>query len=133
MDPRIGHARRIAECFATDSRARAVILGGSVARGEASADSDIDVGVFWSDLPSDDELTALRALAGLTVHRAVPNAVRFDHAIPRQFGDIKICSVALGGGDTLVVDIEHQSASGTELLISQVIVNVGGRIPTSPV
>ncbi|MBT5711452.1 nucleotidyltransferase domain-containing protein, partial [Candidatus Poribacteria bacterium] len=121
MDQRIEHARQIAACFATDERVSAVILGGSVARGEARDDSDIDVGVFWSELPSSDDVRALDALAGLTVHRTVSNTDRFEHAIVRQFGDIRICSLALSGADTLVVDVEDQSVSGTDVLISQVL------------
>ncbi len=86
MDPRIESARRVAACFASYPRMRAAILGGSAARGEARDDSDIDVGIFWSQLPSDGELDAL---GGLTVQRRVANVGRFDGSPARQFGDLR--------------------------------------------
>jgi hypothetical protein len=49
------HAIRIAATYAAEAKVAAVVLGGSTARGEADRFSDLEIGVFWLDAPTDDE------------------------------------------------------------------------------
>lgn len=51
-------ARRIAHVYAANPRVAAVILGGSTARGHADQYSDVELGVFWHEPPSDIERRA---------------------------------------------------------------------------
>jgi predicted nucleotidyltransferase len=55
---RLAMARRMAPIYATDPKVRAVIVGGSVARGCADRYSDVEMGIFWDEPPSAAELCA---------------------------------------------------------------------------
>lgn len=54
--------------------AEAVLLGGSTGRDEADKYSDIEVGVFWSRAPTDDERVSAIERAGGDLHRLWPFA-----------------------------------------------------------
>jgi Domain of unknown function (DUF4037) len=66
---RLGMARKVAPVYtalrpaggaegAANPRVRAVIVGGSVARGYADQYSDVEIGVFWDELATAEELRA---------------------------------------------------------------------------
>jgi hypothetical protein len=58
-------AQQIAPIYAANPHVAAVILGGSTARGHADRYSDIEVGVFWHQPPSDaDRKSAANAIPG---------------------------------------------------------------------
>lgn len=61
-------AERIAEAYAAVG-AEAVLLGGSTGRGEADRYSDIELGVFWHDAPTDAQRETAIARAGGDLHR----------------------------------------------------------------
>ena len=58
---RLDIARRLAEFFAPNPKVEAAVVGGSVARGIADADSDLDSLYFCSELPTQEELEAIAA------------------------------------------------------------------------
>jgi hypothetical protein len=64
-------ADRIAQGYLS-AGAEAVLLGGSTARGDADRHSDIEVGVFWRQPPTEDERTTAIAAAGGDLHRLWP-------------------------------------------------------------
>jgi hypothetical protein len=51
-------AERVALAYAANSKVRAVLLAGSVARGIADRFSDIEIDVFWAEPPTDEDRTA---------------------------------------------------------------------------
>jgi hypothetical protein len=51
-------ARRIAPAYAANPRVAAILLGGSSARGHADRYSDLEIGIFWSEPPTDEERRA---------------------------------------------------------------------------
>jgi Domain of unknown function (DUF4037) len=55
---RLAMARKVAPVYTANPQVRAVIVGGSVARGYADSYSDVEVGVFWDELPAATELHA---------------------------------------------------------------------------
>ena len=58
-------ARTVAESYAENSNVRAVLIGGSVARGCADEYSDVEIGVFWEKPPSDKErMDAIARIGG---------------------------------------------------------------------
>ena len=61
---RLEVARKIAAFYSENSKVRAVIVGGSVSRGWADRYSDLELGVYWSDSPSDAERKVARDAAG---------------------------------------------------------------------
>jgi hypothetical protein len=52
---RFEYVQPLAQAFAANPQVQAVLLGGSTARGHADRYSDIEVGVFWRQDPSDEE------------------------------------------------------------------------------
>jgi hypothetical protein len=75
-------AERIARAY-TAVGADAVLLGGSTARGEADRYSDIELGVFWSRAPTDEQRAEAITLADGDLHRLWP----FDHRSRAWFDD----------------------------------------------
>jgi hypothetical protein len=55
---RLALVREIAPIYTNNAKVQAVIVGGSVARGCADRYSDVEIGVFWSEHPSDAEFEA---------------------------------------------------------------------------
>jgi predicted nucleotidyltransferase len=65
-------ARRIAPAYAANPNVAAIVLGGSSARGHADRYSDIEVGVFWHQPPSEAERQAAVARSGTDLLRLYP-------------------------------------------------------------
>jgi predicted nucleotidyltransferase len=51
-------ARRIAPAYAANPNVAAIVLGGSSARGHADRYSDIEIGIFWHQPPTEAERQA---------------------------------------------------------------------------
>jgi hypothetical protein len=65
-------ARQIAPAYAADPKVAAVVVGGSSARGHADRYSDIEIGVFWHEAPTDEERRAAVERAGGELIRLYP-------------------------------------------------------------
>ena len=52
---RLSLANKVAVAYTTNSNVVAVLVGGSTARGYADRYSDIEMGMFWSEPPSDED------------------------------------------------------------------------------
>jgi len=55
---RLKIAQQVAPIIAANARVQAIMLAGSTSRGRADRYSDIEIGVFWSGPPSDEERMA---------------------------------------------------------------------------
>jgi hypothetical protein len=55
---RFALAERVGYAYAADPKARVVMIAGSTGRGTADRYSDIEIDVYWSEPPSDDERRA---------------------------------------------------------------------------
>jgi hypothetical protein len=55
---RMALAERIAPAYAANPKVRAMLLAGSVARGNADDFSDIEIDIFWAEPPTEADLTA---------------------------------------------------------------------------
>jgi hypothetical protein len=62
-------AARIAPVYAANPKVAAILLAGSSARGDADRFSDIELGVFWREAPSDDERRIAIERVGGDLHR----------------------------------------------------------------
>jgi hypothetical protein len=80
------HAIRIAATYAANAKVAAVVLGGSTARGHADRFSDLELGVFWLDEPTDDERGAAIERAGGDLERLYS----YDPAERAWFDDWKV-------------------------------------------
>lgn len=124
-------AEEIAAAYATHLGVQAIILGGSVARDRASASSDIDLGIFWSDLGSERERAGLLTKISGELLRTVDNSERYSLRSPRRQGLIEIIKVKPSAPGrftrTWIVDLEHETVAGTEHVLSDVV----GKLDTS--
>src|SRR5947209_2177409 len=69
---RLALAQHVAGAYAANPNVAAVIIGGSVARGHSDRYSDIEVGVFWRQPPTDEERRSAAEATGGEVHRLYP-------------------------------------------------------------
>lgn len=65
-------ACKLAPLYAANPHVAAVILGGSTARGHADKYSDLEIGVFWYQPPTDDERRAVVEAADADLIRLYP-------------------------------------------------------------
>lgn len=119
---RVEWSRPIAAVYAGHPKVEAIILGGSTARGVASNDSDIDIGLFWSRIASAKEREELIRRAGGQMSRIVENHRRYSHSNPRSEGKIEIVEFqSTGRRPQLRLDLEHETVAGTEQVIIEVL------------
>lgn len=105
-------ATRIAPMYADNHHVAAIILGGSTARGHADGYSDIELGVFWHQPPSEDERRAVVAQIGADLIRLYPydadeDLWADDYMIGRAAPDAPKSGVLVEVMHTLTTSIEH--------------------------
>jgi hypothetical protein len=64
---RFALAERVGRAYAADPKARVVMVAGSTGRGTADRHSDLEIDVYWSEPPSDDERRAAAERSGGTL------------------------------------------------------------------
>ena len=110
---RIALARRIAPIYANHPTVRVVLVGGSVGRGIADRYSDLEIGVFWAEPPSEAVRKTLAERVGV-VYRERMSSYKFD---PRQPGEEEADEEIYIGGDKdcgFNVDIKHKTLAAVE-------------------
>lgn len=119
---RLEWARSVAAVYATHPDVKAIILGGSVGRGTANEGSDIDLGIFWSQVaPEEERLELVRQIDG-GHQRTVDNLYRFPDGSLRRQGCIEIIELQpTADRPRIGLDAEHETVGGTELVIIDVI------------
>jgi hypothetical protein len=107
---RLAMAQRVAPVYTADARVRAVVVGGSVARGWADRHSDVEIGVFWDTYPSATELEAAMKRASGTTWELDPHNPDED--------DVWYEEYAVGG---LKIDLRHLTAARMGQVIEAVL------------
>ncbi|MCE2395170.1 hypothetical protein J4G02_11340 [Candidatus Poribacteria bacterium] len=110
---RIALAQRIMPVYANHPKVKVVIVGGSVGRGIADCYSDVEIGVFWTEPPSEAERKTLAERVG-AVYREQMSPYEFD---PRQPGEEEADEDIYVGGDKdsgFNVDIKHKTIAAVE-------------------
>jgi hypothetical protein len=69
---RIELARPIGAAYARNPKVAAVMVGGSTSRGYADRYSDIEIGVFWHEAPTEEDRQAAAEASGAELHRLYP-------------------------------------------------------------
>jgi hypothetical protein len=64
---RFALAERVGRAYAADPKARVVMIAGSTGRGTADRYSDIEIDVYWSEPPTEDERQAAVERSGGTI------------------------------------------------------------------
>jgi predicted nucleotidyltransferase len=119
---RIYWAEALAQVYASQPDVLAIILGGSSARAVAQAGSDIDLGLFWKQIPSPKESIQLIDRIGGRLTRRVDNQQRYSMGNPRRQGCIEIVDIWPSADQPCIgLDIEHETVAGTEKVLSEVV------------
>jgi hypothetical protein len=109
---RLAMARVVAPVYAADARVRAVLVGGSVARGWADRYSDVEIGVFWEQFPTAQEFRA-------AIERARGTDWQLEPYTPEE--DVWYEEYAVDG---LKIDLRHMTAARMSEVLAAV--TVGG-------
>jgi hypothetical protein len=99
----------------------AVLVGGSVARGCADRFSDIEIGVFWNELPSANQRDMAREQAGGVPGEFIPNSARFDSSDPRNVGGLERYYLGGDAPSGLLIEVAHETTSGVEQCLDDVV------------
>jgi predicted nucleotidyltransferase len=119
---RLERAKSVAAAYASHPDVRAIIVGGSVAQGTAYEGSDIDLGLFWTQVASQNERSDLIRQVGGRLRRRVDNDIRYSEGNPRRQGCIEIVELdPISPPHRLALDLEHETVAGTERVLTQVI------------
>lgn len=70
MERRLTRGQTVGAAYAREQRVDAVMIGGSVARGYADRWSDLEIGIFWREIPAESLRSSLAATLGLQDWRA---------------------------------------------------------------
>ncbi len=113
-------AQRLASIYTENPDVKAIIVGGSMARGFADKYSDLEIGFFWSKPPSDkDRKTAIEQMGGdlwsFTSYDLDKSAPVGEHV---GLNEIVIDSQIYSG--TAFIDSKHFTVEGMETWLSDV-------------
>lgn len=121
-------AQRLASIYIEMPEVKAIIVGGSMARGYADKYSDLEIGFFWSNAPSDkDRKTAIERMGG-DLWSFTPYDSDHLEPVGEHVGlsEIQIDSHLYSG--TAFIDSKHFTVEGMETWLSDVTDN----LDTSP-
>jgi predicted nucleotidyltransferase len=119
---RIEQAKTVAAVYASHPDVRAIILGGSTARNTAHEHSDIDLGLFWTQVTSQKDRSDLMQRVGGKLVRCVENHLRYSVGNPRRQGCVEIVELKpTSVTPRLRLDIEHETVVAAERVLSEVI------------
>jgi hypothetical protein len=114
-------ANHIAAAYRDNPNVLAVMVSGSVARGHADSYSDLEIGVFWTHPPSDDERKAAVARTGGEVWSFTSYQTDPEVAAHEQYG---LTEVAIDGHQhtgSLMVSANHLTVSSMERCLVDVL------------
>jgi Domain of unknown function (DUF4037)/Nucleotidyltransferase domain len=109
-------AQQIASHAHANPKAAAVLVEGSVARGDADRSSDLDLAVFWAEPPTAKERRDLITLAAGSYRRPSPS--------PREAAGWETRHVRGG----VAIDVRHMTVAATEGLLAAVLEHVDPRL-----
>ena len=111
-------ARRVATAYSANPKVAAAIVGGSVARGHADRYSDIEVGIFWRQPPTDDDRRAAAEATGGDVHYLYP----YDPDEQVWFDSLFLGHLTPGQRATgLEVEVPHYTTDFVERVLDDVL------------
>jgi hypothetical protein len=102
-------AQQIAPHYSANPKVTAVILGGSASQGCADRFSDIDLTVFWTELPTEKERREI-------IKRA---RGRRGHLLP--YKEEEICWPEQFEVEGLAIDVRHMTVEAIELILVDVL------------
>lgn len=111
-------AERIAPAYAGNDKVAAILLGGSTARGDSDQYSDLELGIFWNQPPTELDRHSAIERSGGDLHHLYP----FDAADQVWADDWKIgrndCNEPFTG---VSVDMQHMTINAAQRTIDAVV------------
>ena len=101
---RMALGKRIGMAYAADPKARVVMVAGSTGRGTADRYSDLEIDVYWSEPPTDDERRAAIDRAGGKLH------ILYDYEEDEWSEEILFGDFKVGTSTFLVETMDHYLA-----------------------
>jgi predicted nucleotidyltransferase len=115
---RLEFARNAANAFVTNDKVDAVIVGGSTARGHADRWSDIELGVFWSEPPTDADRESAAERVDGDLFRHYP----FDATEQVWCDDFYLGHDADGGPNTgVLLEVIHMTVEAMDEALDTVL------------
>jgi nucleotidyltransferase-like protein len=127
-------AVRIAAAYAGHPQVVAVVLGGSTARGDADRFSDLELGVFWREPPTEDDRRAAIEAVGGDLERLYPYDAEerawFDDWKAGRRGDVPKTGISVDTVHTATATVEwaleaalerHDPAPAIQSLLSVLV------------
>ena len=115
---RLQLANRVADSYSANPKVAAVIVGGSAGRGHADRFSDLEIGVFWREPPTDEDRLAAASATGGNDIRLYP----YDPAEEAWEDDLFLGHLAPGQPYTgLLVEIPHYTVDFIERVLDDVL------------
>jgi hypothetical protein len=116
---RLAIAERLGAAYGRWGKPAAVVAMGSTSRGQADRYSDLELAVFWSELPADADRVLAPTDEGMFVHRSWP----YSEADRAAFDDL-FTAAPTGAEPTsgLLVEVSHQTLETTERTLDDVLV-----------
>jgi hypothetical protein len=114
-------AEAIAPAYTALPDVRAVIVGGSVARGYADAFSDLELGIFWESPPTDEQRND--AIARLGGELWSFRSYRPDARAPvgEHWGLAKVVVAGTQFDGAVMVDVKHLTVASMETILADVV------------
>jgi hypothetical protein len=115
---RLALAQPVAAAYAANPKVAAVIIGGSISRGHADRYSDIEIGVFWHEPPTDDDRGQCAEASGADIHGLYPYDPQYEVWEDALF----VGRVALDQpGTGVLVEIPHYTVEFIERVLDDLL------------
>ena len=119
---RLALARRVASPYVENPKLAAMIVGGSVSRGHADRFSDLEIGGFWYEPPTDEERLAAATVAATSTGGEVQRIYPYDPAEEVWEEGIFLGRAAPDRPSTgLLVEIPHYTVDFMERTLGDVL------------
>ena len=113
-------AKKLIQPYLNHPQIEAIILGGSTARGHADPYSDIEIGMFWSRPPEDEERDTL-------AQQSDGNILRISPFLPQEqvwCDDLMVgANTAVDENSGVLVEIVHHTTDHIEETLADVLTN----------
>ena len=114
-------AQYIAPVYFDNPKVRVVMVGGSVSRGCADQYSDLDIGVFWAEPPSDEERKLLIQRAGAELLSFEPYTADAEWGAGEHWGMSEVVINSQQYTGALMISVNHSTVTAMEKCLTDVV------------
>ena len=114
-------AQYIAPVYFDNPRVRVVMAGGSVSRGCADQYSDLDIGVFWAEPPSDEERKLVIQRAGAELLSFEPYTADAEWGAGEHWGMSEVVINSQQYTGALMISVNHSTVTAMEKCLTDVV------------